>query len=113
LTRTAWQQLLSGELQDGGGLARAQKFLSQKDLIGADHLATAASHLKSLRMLGARLESNSFWAGTIWWRRPPGKSCSYLKSFRMEEVRLGLTVSGRGGSGLRGPPGKVATSALT
>jgi hypothetical protein len=42
LALTAWQQLLSPEeLEDGRGQARVQKFLSQKDLVGANHLATA------------------------------------------------------------------------
>ncbi len=65
---TAWQQLLSPEeLGDDGVKDRVQKLLRQE---GSGWHGPAGgnscSHLKSLRMVEARLASNSFWAWRIW-----------------------------------------------
>ncbi len=42
MQRPGWGLTLPEELEDGGDQARVHKLLSQKDLVGEDHLATAA-----------------------------------------------------------------------
>jgi hypothetical protein len=67
LVQTAWQKLLSPEeLENRRGRARVQKLLSQKDWGGQP--GNSCSYLKTLRMVEARLGSNSSGLGGSGWR---------------------------------------------